>query len=99
MVPNGNGNGAAPMETDTNGQNKRRRLDSRVYIGSSDLGYRREHMEVSNCMSHLEFLQSMLNAIRAATNRPVIAQVEGALHNGLYQDIDVVQELWEHAFK
>jgi len=50
-------------------------------------------------MSHLEFLQSMLNAIRAATNRPVIAQVEGALHNGLYQDMDVVQELWEHAFK
>lgn len=70
LVPNGTGNGAAPMDTDTNGQNKRRRLDNRLYIGSSDLGYRREHM-----------------------------QVEGALHNGLYQDMDVVQELWEHAFK
>lgn len=26
-------------------------------------------------------------------------QVQSALHNGLYQDMDVVQELWEHAFK
>ncbi len=39
------------MDTDTNGQNKRRRLDNRVYIGSSDLGYRREHMEVSTYIS------------------------------------------------
>lgn len=50
-------------------------------------------------MSHLEIPQFMLNAVHAATIRPVIAQVEGALHNGLYQDMDVVQELWEHAFK
>lgn len=26
-------------------------------------------------------------------------QVQSALHNGLYKDMDVVQELWEHAFK
>lgn len=26
-------------------------------------------------------------------------QIEGALSNGLYRDIDAVQELWEHTFK
>ena len=41
----------------------------------------------------------MLNAVHAVEGCPMIAQVEGALHNGLYQDMDVVQELWEHAFK
>ena len=50
-------------------------------------------------MFHLESLQSLLNAVHAADSRRVIAQVEGALHDGLYQDMDVVQELWEHAFK
>ncbi len=50
-------------------------------------------------MAHLEIPQSLLKAVHAAKSRLVIAQVEGALHNGLYQDMDVVQELWEHAFK
>lgn len=70
LVPNDRANGASPMDTDGATPNKRRRTSNHVYTGTSDVNYRREHMEV-----------------------------EGALHNGLYQDMDIVQELWEHAFK
>ena len=46
LVPEDKANGAKPMETDAAGPNKRRRITNRVYVGSSDLSYRREHMEV-----------------------------------------------------
>lgn len=46
LVPQDKANGAHPMETDTVGPNKRRRISNRIYVGSSDLSYRREHMEV-----------------------------------------------------
>ena len=46
LVPEDRANGAKPMETDTDGPNKRRRITNRVYVGSSDLSYRRGHMEV-----------------------------------------------------
>lgn len=45
-MPEDKANGAKPMETDAEGPNKRRRITNRVYVGSSDLSYRREHMEV-----------------------------------------------------
>lgn len=46
LVPQDKANGAHPMETDAVGPNKRRRVSNRVYVGLSDLSYRREHMEV-----------------------------------------------------
>lgn len=38
-----------PMDTDAvdKQQRKRRRVGNHVYIGSTDLGYRRDHMEVT----------------------------------------------------
>ena len=82
------------MDTGANGHNKRRRVDNRVYVGSSDLGFRREHMEVAV----KRFVASVLDC---SNSKSVIrcAQVEAAVHNGLYRDMDIVQELWEHAFK
>ncbi|KAL3131212.1 NuA4 histone acetyltransferase subunit [Trebouxia sp. C0009 RCD-2024] len=70
LVPEDKAGGAKPMDTDADGPNKRRRITNRVYVGSSDLSYRREHMEV-----------------------------EDAMQKGLYRDMDVIQELWDHAFK
>lgn len=46
LVPEDKAGGAKPMDTDADGPNKRRRITNRVYVGSSDLSYRREHMEV-----------------------------------------------------
>lgn len=46
LVPEDRASGTQPMETDAGGSNKRRRINNRVYVGSSDLNYRREHMEV-----------------------------------------------------
>ena len=50
LVPNDRANGASPMDTDGATPNKRRRTSNHVYTGTSDINYRREHMEVSSCL-------------------------------------------------
>lgn len=49
LISDDRANGAKPMETDAGSSKhrKRRRVGNHVYVGSTDLGYRREHMEVS----------------------------------------------------
>lgn len=51
LIPEDRANGAKPMDTDADGQNKRRRIGNRIYVGSSDLSYRRDHMEVCTATS------------------------------------------------
>ena len=104
LVPEDKANGAKPMETDADGPNKRRRISNRVYVGSSDLSYRREHMEVCSAKMCSNKLASKLHGNVRSHHFVQLCclhdmQVEGALHQGLYQDMDIVQELWDHAFK
>lgn len=64
LVPQDKANGAHPMETDAVGPNKRRRISNRVYVGSSDLSYRREHMEV--CSATCAVRNSAQHALQCA---------------------------------
>ena len=51
LIPEDRANGAKPIGTDADGQNKRRRISNRIYVGSSDLSYHRDHMEVCTAVS------------------------------------------------
>lgn len=81
LVPQDKANGAHPMETDAVGPNKRRRIGNRVYVGSSDLSYRREHMEV--CSATCAVRKCLCTAVCRGSTLPGFADCMACRWKGL----------------
>ena len=83
LVPQDKANGAHPMETDAVGPNKRRRISNRVYVGSSDLSYRREHMEVCSATCAVRKWRSRCTAVCRCKTVPGFAERMACRWKGL----------------
>uniref|UniRef100_A0A6N2N2J3 Actin-related protein 4 n=1 Tax=Salix viminalis TaxID=40686 RepID=A0A6N2N2J3_SALVM len=79
----------------------------KLFVGSQALGFRRDHMEVSWCSSYLlaVFLEGEVGLFRLCESFRVFLsftafhQVLSPLKDGIVADWDIVDSIWDHAFR
>lgn len=79
----------------------------KLFVGSQALGFRRDHMEVSWCCSYLlvVFLKGQVELFRLCDKFMVFLsfsafhQVLSPFKDGIVADWDIVDSIWDHAFR
>lgn len=70
----------------------------KLYVGSQALGFRRDHMEVSftnlsSTISRCHFLIFVISDVGLS------CQVISPIRDGMVVDWDIVENIWDHAFR
>lgn len=88
-------------DADASNKNSRSALDSKskgkskFYVGSQDLGFRRDHMEVRNLFILLTYGSPMI----LLTVEGNWFQVLSPMKDGVVVDWDMVENIWDHALR